>query len=405
MATPTFLGIPVEVRLVIYDIYLMAHQRVRQKRQPSGGHLRLLRTCRQIHDEACPIFWRYVSLRNELEINAFILNANEAMAARVLWADVANDARVFMPLEKAKSIQEETGRPAPLSNLHLALRRMPSLQRLRVFQCRRGLPANIRGSREAGRLALEFEFAMYPSGSATPLSAYEIFMDAESRVQPFQVVSPRFLEKLRLSGEVRLPPSVEAPALRQVTLHSITGNHFDRNSIENTFRGASLESFLYAQGHRLGFELRNRHLESVVALSGSRLRTLVLLGCSRLSSACIAGCLEQLPLLEVFALSLVTVDELRTNFLHSLPLTVSVLKLHVVNAWYAVPLLAEERGLCDALENSIMVREKPPKRMVLHVRERLLTEEGREERLSGLARLHDIDLFLSPWENDCEHAL
>lgn len=143
----------------------------------------------------------------------------------------------------------------------------------------------------------------------------------------------------------------------------------------------------------------------MVALSGSRLRTLVLLGCSRLSSACIASCLEQFPLLEILALSLVTVDELRTNFLHSLPLTVSVLKLHVVNAWYAVPLRVEERGLLDALENPIMVREKPPKRMTLNFREQLLLEDGRKERLTELARLHDIHLCIRPWESDCEHAI
>ncbi|KAH9937096.1 uncharacterized protein B0H18DRAFT_867218 [Fomitopsis serialis] len=399
MAEPTFLGMPVEVRLVIYDMYLMKHQRVRQKCQPANDHLKLLRTCRQIYEEARPIFWRYVSLRNELEINAFILNASDAMAARILWADVANDGRVFKPLER---ISKQEVIPSPLSNLHLALRRMPSLQRLRVSRCNFCCPGSGSG---APRLALEFEFAMYPSATAPRLSAYEIFMDAESRVQPFQVISPRSVEKLRLSGEVRLPPSVEAPALRQVTLHSITGNHFDRNNIESSFPGACLESFLYAQGHRLGFELRNRHLESVVALSGSRLRTLVLLGCSRLSSACIASCLEQLPLLEIFALSLVTVDELRTNFLLSLPLTVSVLKVHVVNAWYAVPLRVEERGLLDALENSIMVREKPPKRTTLNFREQLLLEDGRKERLMELAQLHDIDLCIKPWENDCEHAI
>ncbi|KZT72750.1 hypothetical protein DAEQUDRAFT_722365 [Daedalea quercina L-15889] len=402
MAAPTFLDIPVEVRLVVYDMYLMGHRRVRQKRQPTNGHLKLLRTCRQVQDEAAHILWRYVSLRDELEINAFILNTSDAAAARVLWADVANDTRVFMPLEAKK---EEGTKPSPLSNLHLALRRMPSLQRLRVFQCRRGLPANIQGSRAAARLALEFEFAMYPSGTAPPLSAYEIFMDAETRVQPFQVIAPRSVKQLRLSGEVRLPSSLETPSLRQVTLHSITGNHFDRNSIENTFPGAALESFLYAQGHRLGFELRNRHLESVVALSGSRLRTLVLLGCSRLSSAIIAACLEQLPLLEVFALSLVTVDELRTNFLHSLPLTVSVLKLHIINAWYAVPLLVEERGLCETLENNVMVREKPPTRMALNFRERLLVEDGRRERLLEIAELHGVALTIRPWENDCEHSL
>lgn len=100
MATATFLELPVEVRLVIYDVYLMMHQRVEQRRQPINSHLKLLRTCRQIYDEAHPIFWQYISLRDELEINAFILNTSDAAAARVLWADVANDTRVFVHLEQ-----------------------------------------------------------------------------------------------------------------------------------------------------------------------------------------------------------------------------------------------------------------------------------------------------------------
>lgn len=439
MATATFLGLPVEVRLVIYDAYLVRHQRVKQRRQPSNSHLQLLRTCRQIHDEALPIFWRYVSLRNELEINAFILNTSEAAAARVLWADVANDTRVFMPVEKTDEVVALLHVSMRASSVHSELAPLPCQTSISHFagcpRCNgcayfnavvayqpmykvgttRSMSATsllrsrrhscCPGARGAARLSLEFEFAMYPSGTAPPLSAYEIFMDAETRVQPFQVVSPRSVEKLRLSGEVRLPSSVETPALRQVTLHSITGNHFDRNALDASFSGAVLETFLYAQGHRLGFELRDRHLNSVIALSGSRLRTLVLLGCSRLSSATIAACLKQLPLLEVFALSLVTVDELRTNFLVSLPMTVTVLKLHVANAWYAVPLLSEERGLCDELENGVMVRERPPKRIVLNLRERLLTEDGRRTRMQELAALHHIDFSIQPWESDCEHSL
>lgn len=102
MTTATFLGLPVEVRLVIYDAYLMEHLQVKQNRQATNGRLRILRTCRQINDEALPILSRYVSLSNEFEINAFTLNTSDAVAARVLWADVANDSRVIMPSKKAR---------------------------------------------------------------------------------------------------------------------------------------------------------------------------------------------------------------------------------------------------------------------------------------------------------------
>lgn len=35
---------------------------------------------------------------------------------------------------------------APLSNLHIALARMTALRRLRVFQCRQGLPINLQNT-------------------------------------------------------------------------------------------------------------------------------------------------------------------------------------------------------------------------------------------------------------------
>lgn len=224
---------------------------------------------------------------------------------------------------------------------------------------------------------------MYPSGTAPPLSAYEIYVDAETRVKAFQVISPRSLVRLRLSGEVRFPTPMATAALRQITLHSITGNHFDRSHLEETFSGGYFEIFAYAQGDRLGFNLMDHHLESVIALSRSSLRTLVLLRCSRLSSATIAMCLEQLPLLEMFALSFVGVREPDTDFLRYLPPNVSVLKLHITSAFYAHPHLEGERRLCDTLEQSIMVRHRPPKSMALDLRQQLLDEGGRGGSIAG----------------------
>jgi len=238
---------------------------------------------------------------------------------------------------------------------------MTSVRHLRVFPCRQGLPVNMKKP-NAAQLGMKFEIAMYPSGSQHELTAYELYLDAETRAQPFQVVSPKRLEKLRLSGDCHLPiPNPPpTPALRHVTLYGITGNYFDKQSIDLCFPGSRIESFSYGLGHKLGFELRNSHLESVVSLSGARLRKLVLLGCTRLTTDAIAACLDRLTALEYFALSLTTVGELRTNFILSLAPTVSVVKLHIMNAWYAVPLLAEERGLCDALENTVLSRDSPP---------------------------------------------
>lgn len=93
-AAPSFLGIPLELRLIVYDIYLQNHLRVSHKRQPSNEHIRLLHTCRQIELEAAPTFRSYISLRHERQIRAFILYAGQAQASRIQHADVANDGRV-----------------------------------------------------------------------------------------------------------------------------------------------------------------------------------------------------------------------------------------------------------------------------------------------------------------------
>jgi len=273
---------------------------------------------------------------------------------------------------------------------------MPSVQRLRVFPCRQGLP--LLGS-NAARLAIKFEVAMYPNGSGHQLSSYELYLDPETRAFPFEVLSPRRVRNLRLSGECRLPSSTLTPALRHVTLNAITGNYFDQHPVDECFRGSHLESFSYGLGHRLGFELRDRHLESLISLSGGQLRKLILLGCSRLSSKAIADCLDGLPLLEYFALSLITVHELRTNFVLSLSSSVSVVKLQVINAWYAIPLLDEERSLCDALENTVLARTTPPRQICVNFRDQLMVEEGRRQRWGELADNRHFELTVGRWEN------
>ncbi|KAI0673513.1 hypothetical protein C8Q78DRAFT_629755 [Trametes maxima] len=392
-----FLDLPVELRLDIYEHYLAEHQRVRKRIQPSNSHLRLLRTCKQIKEEASPTLRRYLSLLHELQIQAALLHAPPSVFAHIQWADVGNDGRVF---HRAAGTDQED---APLSSLHAALARMTALSRLRVFECRQGLPINLQGTmslHRSRRLELRFERAMFPQ-NPPGLSVYEIYVNSEKRVELFDVLPPQNVVTLRLSGEIVAPPGDRRPmpALRRVILHGITGNFFDRHTVEECFPGARLESFEYALGHRLGFELRNQHLQSLVAVHGSRLRKLVLLGCSRLSSTTVTECLKSLPALEHFALHMVTVDELRSNFVLSLPPRLSVFKLQVINAWYAIALKEEERGFCDAIESAVLLRETPFNRVCICFRTQLMSEGGRRERWARIAHDRHVWLEIGPWED------
>ncbi|PIL31590.1 hypothetical protein GSI_06292 [Ganoderma sinense ZZ0214-1] len=358
------LALPTELRLHIYDLLLAEHRHVRLKQQPSNAHFRLLHTCRQLSEEAGRTYRRYISLLHEHQIHAFLHFAEPELASQIEWADVANDGRVFQPANKD---QEDSETDTPLSNLHIALGRMTSLRHLRVFQCRQGLPINLQNTmnmHRSRRLALGFERAMFPKNAAQ-LSSYELYISPETRVDLFDGVRPDAIVTLRFSGEIlaaaetREAARMRMPRLRHVVLHGVTGNYFDRHTIDQCFPDAHLESFVYALGHRLGFEIRNHHLQSLAAVYGNSLRKLVLLGSSRLSSTTITQALECLPALEYFALHLVTVDELRSNFVNVLPPSLTIFKLQVLNAWYAVPLKSEERALCHSIEELVLLRDVP----------------------------------------------
>ncbi|KAI0778562.1 hypothetical protein BD413DRAFT_489976 [Trametes elegans] len=403
MAEMGFLAMPVELRLHIYEHFLAEHQLVRRRTQPSNAHLRLLYTCRQIQQEAGVILWRYISLLYEHQIQAFLLHAPPEVYARVRCADVANDGRVFQH-DTAGTDQEDT----PLSSLHLALRRMTALKRLRVFQCRQGLPINLQNTmslHRSRRLGLRFERAMFPArGRAPALACYELHISPETRVELFDALPPIALVALRLTGELVAPPERPAPqptpALRALTLHGITGSYLDRHTVDECFPGARLESFAYALGHRLGFEIRNHHLESLAALHGSRLRKLILLGCSRLSSTVLSRCLEDLLVLEYFALNLITVDELKSNFVLALPPKLAVFKLQVINAWYASALRKEEDGLCNAIEKAVLLRTPTFSHVCICFRTQMLDDDGRRQRWPQIAMDRRFKLEIGPWESD-----
>lgn len=89
----TLLNLPVEIRLQVYDFYIALHLVVHRSQQPSNEHIRTLRTCKKIYQEALPIFCRYISLPTERQIRAFLSCPGVIQPSQVLRADVANDGR------------------------------------------------------------------------------------------------------------------------------------------------------------------------------------------------------------------------------------------------------------------------------------------------------------------------
>lgn len=238
---------------------------------------------------------------------------------------------------------------------------------------------------------------MFPTGSAHKLLTYELFLTPSTRLSPFAVISSLNVHSLRLSGDCQLPATLSTPALKHVTLHAVTGNHFDRHPIDQCFPDSRLESFRYSLGSNTAFEIRDSHLISLAAGPGRYLRKLVLLSCNRLSSTGIAHCLQALSHLQYFVLSLIIVDELHTNFIHSLPHTITVFKVRIRNAWYASPLVAEERAICDAIQTRVLNREPPLDFLAADFRPQIMDEPGRVKAWTEIAKRKGIGLLVGPW--------
>ncbi|KAG1755200.1 uncharacterized protein EDB91DRAFT_1042512 [Suillus paluster] len=388
----SLLDIPFDVRLIVYEAILADHQSVKRNRQPSNAHILILHTCRQIFYEASPLFHKYVSLRNDWEVDHYLtyLASESEAAKKVRWADVANDGRVL----------EDTahGQAGPASRLYLVLGMFLSLEKLRVFNVRHYHPHTI-----SSRYRLNFELAMFPGakGHKPLLHAYELHLDPSTRANPFQTIPSDHIRYLRLSGDCHFKKT-PFPVLRHLTIQSVTSNALDQIRFDTTFPDCQLDSFIHAQGHRLGFEIRDAHLESLLAGPGSRLRKLVLLGSSRLSSAAITSCLRSLPTLEYFALCLITVNELRENFILALGPSLQVLKLQITHAWYAVPLFEEERIICDTLEERILLRHSLHKVVHVSFHSQLMAEDGRQDRWKNIAVAQHLSLKIGPWEDEEE---
>jgi hypothetical protein len=154
----TLLLLPVEVRLQVYEHFFVDHQRIRSNVQPTNAHIGFLRTCKLVNEEASARFHQYISLRHERQIHRFIyrLATNDGYGDRVLCADVANDGRFAIGLDRGKACSllprltcayairldnPEQGTPA--SKLHIALAKLRCLRTLRVFECRQGFPLGI----------------------------------------------------------------------------------------------------------------------------------------------------------------------------------------------------------------------------------------------------------------------
>lgn len=306
----------------------------------------------------------------------------------------------------------------PISGLYLALDTMVCLHRLRVFDVRgthfsptgewhHYLLFQIWCSVLPGphlRYHLTFERSMFPLMGAfqfkPELVSYQLMLDPGTRVIPFQVLSSECLQTLRLSGDCHLDKTKNLPSLRHLTMHAVTSNFFDQQRLGECFPESQLESFIYAHGHRLGFEIRDHHLHSIVTGPGSQLHKLVLLGCSRLTSGAIASCLRSLPTLKYLALSLITVKELSENIAASLPQSITVLKIQVTHAWYSIPLITEERELCNVLEEGFMQKKPPPEALYLSMHNEVMNEGERIQRWKGIAAAVPYKLKIGPWEDD-----
>lgn len=256
------------------------------------------------------------------------------------------------------------------------------------------------------RYHLLFERSMFPLAGSFQFNpkiiSYELFLNPRSRVVPFQVLSADSIHTLRLSGECRLSKVQNVPSLRHLTIHGVTGIYFDHADLGECFPEAKLESFIYAQGHRLGFEIRDHHLESLVNGPGARLTKLVLLGCSKLTSGAILSCLKSLVNLRYCALSLITVKDFDENFALAIPGSMVVFKLQVTHAWYAIPMISQEREICDVLERDVMQRKPPLEAMHISMHSEVMNEDGRTERWKSIASKAGFTLHLGPWEDSQE---
>jgi hypothetical protein len=244
---------------------------------------------------------------------------------------------------------------------------------------------------------------MFPSGKRQNLTSYEFFVAPNTKLVALHSVPEVNIRRLRLSGLLRLEEPLEScKALQHLTIYGVTGNYLDSRPLP-PMEKVALQTFQYGQGDRLGFEMRTAFLRSMLSGSHTSLRKMVLLQCSKLSSNGLATCLQSLKSLEYFALSFITVNELRANFIEALPLSMHTIKLKITRARWSSPFYDEERKLCTSLQlwmaNSV-------DRKVLHLylphifrgNGIALTTTGEDTDWALMAARHRVDLRLGDWE-------
>lgn len=245
---------------------------------------------------------------------------------------------------------------------------------------------------------VELEEAMFPAQYIPQLETYELYLSSNSRISALKKIDPKWLERLRLSGNCTLPSDVKTPALSRIALKGVAGTYFDRRDLNEWCQSSVLTTFVYTFEDRMGFEFRDQHLLSLAYGPGRRLRKLVLLGCSRLSSAVMAECLRQMDCLQHLALSLITVAEQRTNIMAALPTSLRVFKFRVRNAWYATPLFEEEEAMCDLLDSRLRAGDIELEVLCIDLRAALVEGEC-EERWKSLASETGCMLRIGSWKD------
>ena len=233
-----------------------------------------------------------------------------------------------------------------------------------------------------------------------PLSSYELLLPGKTTVALFTTLRSPFIETLRLSGTARFAntQTTTLKHLKHLTIDNVHGSYFDTRDLSQDIPSIStLESFIYSQTDRLGFQLLDHHLHTISTAVNS-LRKLVLIDCRKLTTATIAHCLEQLQRLEYFALALVTAVELDVNFIqNTLPPTIQVLRLAIRNGRWTRAFIDKERDIYRTVGELMQEAGGVLAEVSLDVRPEFSRDPSWTAWLSDAAHHSHTLLTLSPW--------
>ena len=232
------------------------------------------------------------------------------------------------------------------------------------------------------------------------MSSYELLLPGKTTVALFTTLRSPFIETLRLSGTVRFAsaPPTTLKNLKHLTIDNVHGSYFDTRDFFQDFPSIStLESFIYSQTDRLGFEIWDRHLHTISTAVNS-LRKLVLIDCRKLTTATIAHCLKQLQRLEYFALALVTAVELEVNFIRdALPPTIQVLRLAIRNGRWTRAFIGKEGDIYRTVGHLMQEVGGVLAEVSLDMRSEFSEDPSWTVWLSDAAHRSHTRLTLGPW--------